>query len=100
MKQEDRALDLMQVDQVAAFVPHLARAHEVASRRRQRASPARRVQTVVADDAQLAREEVVGQFLQAPVRARHDENLRPIDRPPLTGTHSTSLNDADLWRRE
>ena len=83
VEQQDGPLDLMQFDQIPALGPHLLRAREVATRRRERTATTRRVEPVVADDIQLLRQEVIRDLLKPAVGTGDDEDFRPIDSPTV-----------------
>jgi hypothetical protein len=75
VKEGDHALDCVKLDQIFAFGAHLLGANGIGATRRECAPTSRHVKPIVSGDLELAGEELVGGFLQAPVRAGDNHRI-------------------------
>lgn len=71
----------MQLDQVRALAPELARAEKVAPARCQCATATRNVEPVEACEAELPMEELVSLLLETAIGAGNHESVRAVRRP-------------------
>ncbi len=93
VKQKNHAQDVVELDEVRAFLSQLLCAKKIAAARRQCTSAARNVESVEPADAELFMQKSVGLFLQSSVGTSDDERVWTVSRPFLMRyAHATEEN--------